>query len=470
MSVNEFNGLGSRLSTRLGDSEALNTQPRARHVCASESDRVASPKPPAAGQLRPPVIHCVYREGLSAIFRSQILTPVRQYQSDGWDVRLVVFTPIGEYLRRPAREAWESQSAAIREVVGGRFHRLPSGPARIHSLRADALLFKTWIHEQPWVDQPFILHCRGRSMTLIAAQALTQLPHGRLIFDCRGLGHVEGSGRGNSESTGLAKLDREAVRRADVVLCVSDTMKRVLEPVAAGKAVVVSPCVVDTAHFAAQMRHRDRIREELGLTRRFVVVYCGSLTPWQLPEHSARVFKIIRQVDRTAHFLAVTTQPDTMRRRLHQAGLSDQSMTVVSVPHEEVGNYLAAGDVGLLLRESRFFNEVASPVKFAEYLAAGMPVILTEGIGDYSEMVSREDLGLVIDIDDSGTELERRVGDFVARVTENRTELQERCSGAARRWLDATQRQDRVVRLYTALAGGERPQDQPDSAAPGLAR
>ena len=52
--------------------------------------------------------------------------------------------------------------------------------------------------------------------------------------------------------------------------------------------------------------------------------------------------------------------------------------------HTEVKDYLNACDYGILIREESVTNQVASPTKFAEYLSAGLPVIISEKLGDYS--------------------------------------------------------------------------------------
>jgi hypothetical protein len=41
-------------------------------------------------------------------------------------------------------------------------------------------------------------------------------------------------------------------------------------------------------------------------------------------------------------------------------------------------------------------NQVASPTKFAEYLSNGLRVITNEGLGDFSELVRKEDLGIAL--------------------------------------------------------------------------
>ena len=64
-------------------------------------------------------------------------------------------------------------------------------------------------------------------------------------------------------------------------------------------------------------------------------------------------------------------------------------------PHE-VHNILSCADAALLLRPQTVTNRVASPVKFSEYLQAGLPVIISPNIGDFSAFVSRENCGWVI--------------------------------------------------------------------------
>ena len=67
---------------------------------------------------------------------------------------------------------------------------------------------------------------------------------------------------------------------------------------------------------------------------------------------------------------------------------------------------LSAADFGLLLRENNIVNNVASPTKFAEYLMAGLPVIISNGIGDFSYFVRFKNVGICIDSHiDKGIEL-----------------------------------------------------------------
>jgi hypothetical protein len=52
-------------------------------------------------------------------------------------------------------------------------------------------------------------------------------------------------------------------------------------------------------------------------------------------------------------------------------------------------------DYGILIREQSVTNQVASPVKFAEYLACGLQVLISEGIGDFTDFVKQQNCGKI---------------------------------------------------------------------------
>ena len=64
---------------------------------------------------------------------------------------------------------------------------------------------------------------------------------------------------------------------------------------------------------------------------------------------------------------------------------------------DKVQEILLEADYGILIRDKNTTNRVSSPVKFAEYLAAGLKIIISPAIGDYSEMVVDENLGFIFD-------------------------------------------------------------------------
>jgi len=56
---------------------------------------------------------------------------------------------------------------------------------------------------------------------------------------------------------------------------------------------------------------------------------------------------------------------------------------------------LNMADYAFLLREDEPINNQASPTKFAEYALTGLRIIISENVGDYTEYVKKENIGIV---------------------------------------------------------------------------
>lgn len=297
-------------------------------------------------------------------------------------------------------------------------------------------------------------------MTELGLKVRQCLPNVVVVFDCRGVDHAEF--RYEKANTGVTakKLESEYQRRlllqkrcvleADKILCVSEAMACYLESeYGIGRECIhVIPCLVDVDRFVQAAGERDRVRAELGLQGKFVVTYSGSLHAWQMPDQCLRMFQLIRECRENAHFFALTTEPDAMRALAQKHGLQHKDFTLMRVSYEQVPYYLAAGDIGLLLREPSLVNKVASPVKFGEYLAAGLPLIMTEGIGDYSEWVRNHSVGVVYEYGAKKEEMISLVTKFLERYFQKRDVLQMRCQNLARRKLSYPRNMDLPNLVY----------------------
>ena len=68
----------------------------------------------------------------------------------------------------------------------------------------------------------------------------------------------------------------------------------------------------------------------------------------------------------------------------------------MKVAPEDVPTYLRAADVALSLILPSFARRSMSPTKFAEYLAAGLPVIVSAGIGDLDAHIEEARVGVLL--------------------------------------------------------------------------
>jgi glycosyltransferase involved in cell wall biosynthesis len=159
----------------------------------------------------------------------------------------------------------------------------------------------------------------------------------------------------------------------------------------------VPTCVAGVTFSASDRR---AIRDRLGVADKTVLVYAGTVTRYQHVDDGFAAFAsiAIRQVGpEQAHVLAITPDLAQMRAALTAAGIPSTATTVMSVPQHEVASYLAAGDAAFLLRADSIVNRVSVPVKLGEYLAAGVPVVVSQVDGWLQETVAHAAAGWSID-------------------------------------------------------------------------
>ncbi len=186
----------------------------------------------------------------------------------------------------------------------------------------------------------------------------------------------------------------------------------------------IIPCATDNL-FTPNKETRKLIRDKLNLTNKFVITYLGSAVKYQLPEKMCElVAEIISHIPK-AHFLVLTHDRDTFYKFIDQAGISEDKYTIISLEHDKVFEVLQIGDIGLILRDDSIVNIVSSPTKFGEYCLCGVPIIITNYVGDYSKSVQQHSIGYIVDltfpIRDNG------LFKFLDQVQQHRDEFTDRC-------------------------------------------
>jgi glycosyltransferase involved in cell wall biosynthesis len=64
---------------------------------------------------------------------------------------------------------------------------------------------------------------------------------------------------------------------------------------------------------------------------------------------------------------------------------------------DEVPEEIRSFDLGLCFIRPHFSKLASCPTKVGEYLAAGVPVVANSGIGDLDDLLSHENVGIVLD-------------------------------------------------------------------------
>ena len=231
------------------------------------------------------------------------------------------------------------------------------------------------------------------------------VPRCRVVLDLRG-SIAEQAGPGSTAHAALVRELGRVVHSADAVICVSEPLRGEIVawfPDAVHKTRVI-PCAASAALFTYDPQKRCEVRRRLRVVDRVVLINSGRLmAPWHVAGQLVGAFSVLHAANPAYHLLLVTPDVERARALVSETGIDGGRVTIVSASHAEVPDYLMAADVGLLLRRRDSVNAVASPTKLAEYLMTGLPVAISEGIGDAEELVRANEFGALIpDINDTG--------------------------------------------------------------------
>ena len=162
------------------------------------------------------------------------------------------------------------------------------------------------------------------------------------------------------------------------------------------------------------------------LSDKFVIGYLGSAESYQLPAVMCQLVEniLIRNVN--IFFLVLSYDKKIFEDELHKIKIDPNSYKIIGVPRDKVDIWTKMMDLGLLLRDDSTVNIVSSPTKFGEYLKNGVPVLLTQTVGDFSAIVDDTKIGLVVSLSEIDREVEKIIS-FISEIEENREQFTANC-------------------------------------------
>ncbi len=228
----------------------------------------------------------------------------------------------------------------------------------------------------------------------------------------------------------LRELESQAVREAHGVLARTEAAKRILLH-RAGPGIDPDRIVV-----AANPRDAERFQpgtasSRLAIRRREGIpegapwlVYAGSIGPQYLPDQMLTFYRAVRRLAPQARLHVLTGTPAAFTSLLRPG--EDRHVHVARVPNAEVAPIVAAADLGLALREPSYSQVAVAPIKVAEYLLSGTPVLATVGVGDVDRQLADPLAGLSLDAA-ADDHLEAAAARFLEALLPRREEARSVC-------------------------------------------
>lgn len=198
----------------------------------------------------------------------------------------------------------------------------------------------------------------------------------------------------------LFRFERLQTRRAKAVVAATEGMREyaMKKYGYVPDIFLVKPACVDLERFSSRNLKRVDLLRSMGLEGKLVAIYAGKFGGIYLEQE---VFDLLRVAwdhwgDRLHVLLLTSQQPEELRPYMEKAGLAPRMFTIRSVPPQDVPDLMGLADWALTPVKPVPTKRYCTPIKDGEYWALGLPVMITSGISDDSDIIERHGVGVVI--------------------------------------------------------------------------
>jgi hypothetical protein len=328
-------------------------------------------------RAKPRVVYVSYDGASEPLGQSQVVAYLERL-ARSCDIALISF----EKDDSSRRETAESLATAGIAWVPLRYHRRPP----VISTLWDVVVGVRALRRACRATNPAIVHVRSYVAALIAVtSAPARKRPWKLLFDIRGFWPDERVAGGSwSESGWLYALAKRCERRffaeSDAVVTLAAASKPQIRSWLGPRPapIVVIPTCAEVERFSDNEPRQEGPR----------AVWCGSVGTFYRFDLAVGFAEALQM-----QMTVLTRQVQTARSQLGERAGDD----VREVPHADVPRELFPGDIGMCFYAGNFANLARAPTRFAEYLAAGLIVAITPGVGDLDAIVLENELGVRIE-------------------------------------------------------------------------
>jgi glycosyltransferase involved in cell wall biosynthesis len=249
-----------------------------------------------------------------------------------------------------------------------------------------------------------------------------------VIFDARGASDHEAvlrlisQGRGDDEESLRRAFDlgydsdRLAAQQSDAIVAVGELLcQKLMEAIDGEKQALVIPCCIERPLFSPSAR--KEFRDKLGVSDdELLFAHISTAARWEDFDTVISFFRAAR-LRRASRIIFLTTlNASVVTSSLASDDPIRQSIIVRKAQVDEVPCHLSAADVGLLLRKPHESFRVATPIKFSEYLGAGLATVVSDGIGNAAEIVESRRIGVSVPANADAREIEESATRLLALI------------------------------------------------------
>jgi glycosyltransferase involved in cell wall biosynthesis len=166
------------------------------------------------------------------------------------------------------------------------------------------------------------------------------------------------------------------------------------------KKMVVVPCVIDRRKFR---RQPNDIRKMIGIKDDATVgIYAGKFGGLYLSQEAFAIFRQAANIFEKFFLIILSpNEKSSIERLLRNHGFSEKDFYVGVASHDDVPKFLSASDLAFATYKPSPSKRFLSPIKVGEYWACGLPVLLTDAIGDDADIINDSNCGATFLLNDA---------------------------------------------------------------------
>jgi len=202
----------------------------------------------------------------------------------------------------------------------------------------------------------------------------------------------------------LFSLEKKQTQRAKVLIATTAGMRQyALDRYGVDvNNFFVKPACVDLEKFCPSEKDKTLLKE-LGFENKIVCVYAGKLGGIYLKEEVFNFIKICHDhwKDDFRFLMLTNATQEEINAELQRVELPGDIVNRKFIYHDEVPRYLSLGDFAINPVKPVPTKRYCTSIKDGEYWAMGLPVVISPRISDDSEIIEKENTGIVVDFSDN---------------------------------------------------------------------